>query len=103
MNMELTNEVYKKGTSSIPGYRLDYSVKYVSDAIRIITAQIKKLSEVVGVKSEKWIGNALIDVDTNRYVFSLTNSKVVSAEERAIIFADFEKKPIFLSFSSPFS
>lgn len=89
--MELTNEVYKKGTSSIPGYRLDYSVKYVSEVVKTITAQVKKLSEVDDVKKEQWIGNCMLDMETNRYVISFTNSSAVTAEDRAAVFSDFEK------------
>lgn len=91
MNMELTNELYKKGTSSIPGYRMDYSVKYVDEVVKTVTAQVKKLSEVDGAKKELWVGNCMLDLETNRYVFSFTNSATVTAADRAAIFADFEK------------
>lgn len=89
--MELTNEVYKKGTSSIPGYRLDYSVRFVDDVVKTVTAQVKKLLEVDGAKKEQWIGNCMLEMETNRYVISFTNSSAVTAEERAAVFSDFEK------------
>lgn len=89
--MELINEIYKRGTSSLPGYRLDYSVKYVGESVKTITAQVKKLSEADGVNQEKWVGNCMYDLGANRYVVSFTNSAAVTAQDRAAIFADFEK------------
>lgn len=89
--MELTNEVYKKGTSSLAGYRLDYSVKCVDDVVKTVTAQVKKLSETDGVNQEKWVGNCMFDLGADRYVVSFTNSAAVTAQDRAAIFADFEK------------
>lgn len=89
--MELSNEVIKKGTSSIPGFRLEYSVTYVDDKVKSISAQVKKLIDSEGVKTEKWVGNASLDLNLNWYTFNFTDYKVVTADDRAAIFADFEK------------
>jgi len=89
--MELSNETIRKGTSSIPGYRLEYSVRYTDDTVKTISAQVKKLSEADGVKKESWVGNCMLDMETNRYVLSFTNPAAVPPEDRAGIFADFEQ------------
>ncbi len=89
--MELTNEIVKKGVSGIPGYRLEYSVTYREDKVVTITAQIRKLAEADGVKSERYVGQASLDFPANRLSVGITDYNSVSADERAAIVADFEK------------
>ncbi len=91
--MNFTNETIRKGNSVIGDFRMDYVVTYIGENnVTNINAQIKKLNtDINGTKSEKYVGSVGMDMAADRFSFSIVDNKVVNADERAILYNEFEK------------
>lgn len=91
--MNFTNETIRKGNSIIGDFRMDYVVTYNGEnTVTNINVQIKKFnSDTNGIKCEKYVGSAGIDIIADRFSFSIVDNKLVNSDERSVLYNEFEK------------